>query len=150
MTTTIDPAFERTPFTSNGGSKMVKLTVLYGHPEDPAAFEGYYANTHMALADKIPNFQRYEAARIVATPDGTPSPYYRIFEMYFDDMQQLQSSLSTAEGQAAPNDIPNFATGGAKIFISEVDSSWPLAASEVDHSRPKSSVSSARVGARPR
>ena len=101
---------------------MVKLTVLYGHPEDPAAFERYYANTHMALADKIPDFQRYEAARIVATPDGTAPPYYRIFEMYFDDMQRLQSSLSTPDGQAAPNDIPNFATGGAKISISEVDS----------------------------
>ena len=101
---------------------MVKLTVLYGQPEDPAAFEGYYANTHMALVDKIPNCQRYEAARIVATPDGTEPPYYRIFEMYFDDMERLQGSLSTPEGQAAPNDIPNFATGGAKIFISEVDS----------------------------
>ena len=101
---------------------MVKLTVVYGHPDDPAAFEGYYANTHMALVDKIPNFKRYEAARIVATPDGTELPYYRIFEMYFDDMDRLQSSLSTPEGQAAPNDIPNFATGGVKIFISEVDS----------------------------
>jgi uncharacterized protein (TIGR02118 family) len=41
--------------------------------------------------------------------------------MYFDDMERLQSSFSTPEGQAAPNDIPNFATGGAKILISEVD-----------------------------
>lgn len=100
---------------------MVKLTVLYGRPADPAAFEGYYAHTHMALVDKMPNFQRYEAARIVATPDRTELPYYRIFEMYFDDLERLQSSLSTPDGQAAPNDIPNFATGGAKIFISEVD-----------------------------
>jgi FtsP/CotA-like multicopper oxidase with cupredoxin domain len=38
--------------------QMMKLTVLYGHPEDPAAFEGYYANTHMALVDKIPHFQK--------------------------------------------------------------------------------------------
>jgi uncharacterized protein (TIGR02118 family) len=37
---------------------MVKLTVLYGQPEDPAAFEAYNANTHMALAGKIPDFQR--------------------------------------------------------------------------------------------
>ena len=101
---------------------MVKLTALYGHPDDPAAFEGYYANTHIALADKIPNFQRYEAARIVATPDGTASPTTASSRCTFDDMQQLQSSLSTPEGQAAPNDIPNFATGGAKIFMSEVDS----------------------------
>jgi uncharacterized protein (TIGR02118 family) len=91
-------------------------------PEDPAAFEEYYANTHMALVDKIPSFQRYEVARIIATPDGTETPYYRIFEIYFDDTERLQSSLSTPEGQAPPNDISNFATGGAKLFISEVDS----------------------------
>ena len=101
---------------------MVKLTVLYGHPDDPDAFEEYYANTHMPLVDEMPNLQRYEAARIIATPDGSEPHYYRIFEGYFEDMEQLQSSLSTPEGQAAPNDIPNFATGGATIFISEVDS----------------------------
>jgi uncharacterized protein (TIGR02118 family) len=61
-------------------------------------------------------------ARIIATPDSTEPPYYRIFEIYFDDTERLQSSLSTPEGQAPPNDIPNFATGGAKLLISEVNS----------------------------
>jgi hypothetical protein len=37
-------------------------------------------------------------------------------------MERLQSSLSTPEGQTPPNDLPNFATGGVTIFISEVDS----------------------------
>jgi uncharacterized protein (TIGR02118 family) len=101
---------------------MVKLTVLYGHPDDPDAFEEYYADTHMPLVDEMPNLKRYEAARVVATPDGSEPPYYRIFEGYFEDMEQLQSSLATPEGQAPPNDVPNFATGGVTIFISEVDS----------------------------
>ena len=100
---------------------MVKLTVLYGHPDALDAFEEYYANTHMPLVDKIPNLQSYEAARIVATPDGSEPPYYRIFEGYFEDMEQLQSGMATLEGQAATNDIPNFATGGVTIFISEID-----------------------------
>jgi uncharacterized protein (TIGR02118 family) len=100
---------------------MVKLTVLYGHPDDPDTFENYYANTHMPLVDEIPNLQRYEAARIIATPDGSEPPYYRIFEGYFEDMEQLRSSMATPEGQAATNDIPNVATGGATIFIAEID-----------------------------
>ena len=100
---------------------MVKLTVLYGHPDDPDAFEEYYANTHMPLVDGIPNLQRYETARIVATPDGSEPPYYRIFEGYFEDMEQLQSGMGTPEGQATTNDIPKFATGGATLFIAEVD-----------------------------
>jgi uncharacterized protein (TIGR02118 family) len=44
---------------------MVQLTVLYGHPDDPDAFEEYYANTHMPLVDKMPNLKRYEAAGAV-------------------------------------------------------------------------------------
>jgi uncharacterized protein (TIGR02118 family) len=30
---------------------MVKLTVLYGPPDDPAAFEDHYAGTHVPLVD---------------------------------------------------------------------------------------------------
>ena len=36
---------------------MVKLTVVYGHPNCPAAFEGYYANTHMTLGKEYPTFE---------------------------------------------------------------------------------------------
>lgn len=104
---------------------MVKPTVLYGHPDDPDAFEEYYANTHMPMVPKIPNLIRYEAARIVATPDGSEEGgrplYHRIFEAYCEDMEQLQSGMSTPEGQAPPADLPNFATGRATIFISEID-----------------------------
>ena len=103
---------------------MVKWTVLYEHPDDPDAFEDYYANTHMPMVRKIPDLLRYEAAGAVATPDGSEDgstpPYYRTFEGYFEDMERLQSGLSSPEGQAASADIPNLATGGATIFISEI------------------------------
>ena len=47
---------------------MVKAVVLYGPPEDPDAFERYYADTHTALAQRIPGLQGFEAARGFATP----------------------------------------------------------------------------------
>ncbi len=102
---------------------MVKITALYGHPDDPAAFEEYYANTHTPLVRQIPNQQRFEAARVVATPDGSEPPYYRIFESYFEDIEQLQSGMSSPEGRRVVEDLPNFATGGVTIFFSEVDAS---------------------------
>lgn len=100
---------------------MHKVTVLYGRPEDPAAFEEYYANTHLPIAAKIPNVQRFEAGKVLATPDGGETPYHRIAEIWFDDMDQLQKSMGSEEGQAATGDIPNFATGGVTVFISEVE-----------------------------
>ena len=33
---------------------MHVLTVCYGHPADPAAFDTYYTSTHGPLAEKIP------------------------------------------------------------------------------------------------
>ena len=36
---------------------MVEAVVLYGPPEDPEAFERYYAETHTALAMAIPGLQ---------------------------------------------------------------------------------------------
>jgi uncharacterized protein (TIGR02118 family) len=100
---------------------LVKLTVFYGHPTDTVAFDDYYANTHMALVNKIPDLQRFEGGKVVGTPDGDDPPYYRIAELWFESMDQIQHSLSTPEGQEAPVDIPNFATGGATVFISEVE-----------------------------
>ena len=110
---------------------MVKLMVLYGRPDDPTAFEEYYVNTHLPLVEKVPNLQKFEtskiiATKIVATPDGSEPNYYRISEYYFEDMDQLMSSLSTPEGQAPENDIPTFATGGATMLIQEVDWSYEV------------------------
>ena len=100
---------------------MVKLVVLYGRPEDPDTFERYYADTHTALAKALPGLRRFEAARGVATPDGSEVPYQRIAELTFDDVEALQAGRASDQGQAAANDIPNFATGGVTIFIAEID-----------------------------
>lgn len=100
---------------------MVKLTVLYGLPEDPEAFEDYYANSHVPLAARIPNVQRFESGR-VAAPDGGNPPYQRIAELWFESASVMQESLSSPEGKAATDDIPNFANGGATVFVSEVES----------------------------
>ena len=98
---------------------MAKITTLYGHPTDPAAFEEYYANNHAPLVEKIPNLRQFEAGKVIATPDGSEPPYYWIAEFWFESVEQLQSSLGSSEGQAAAEDIQNFATGGATLFISE-------------------------------
>ena len=100
---------------------MVKAVVLYRPPEDPGAFERYYAETHTALAKAIPGLQRFEAAQGIATPDGSAVPYQRIAELTFDDVEALQAGMASEEGQAAVNDILNFATGGMTIFIAEID-----------------------------
>ena len=99
---------------------MVKLTVLYRHPKDPAAFERYYAEVHMPLAAKVPGIRRMKLSRVVGTPDGSPPAYYRIGDLYFDDLARYQAVLMSPEGQAALADLANFATGGITAVVSEI------------------------------
>jgi uncharacterized protein (TIGR02118 family) len=96
---------------------MVKLVVAYGAPDDPAAFDDYYVATHAPLAQKIPNLRRFEAGKVLGTPDGSAAPYYFLAELWFEDVDELQASMASPEGQAAGADVANFATGGATLMI---------------------------------
>jgi uncharacterized protein (TIGR02118 family) len=98
---------------------VVKLVVAYGPPEDPAAFDQHYAETHVPLAQKIPNVQRFEAGKVLGTADGSAAPFYFIAELWFDSPDELQSSLQSPEGKAAAADVGTFASGGATLMIAE-------------------------------
>ena len=95
--------------------------MLYGPPADADAFERYYRDTHTALVTAIPGLKRFEAGRDIATPDGKKLPYQRIAEFTFKDEEAMQAGLASEEGQAALNDIPNFATGGVTTWFFEND-----------------------------
>jgi uncharacterized protein (TIGR02118 family) len=98
---------------------MVKFVVMYGQPEDPAAFDEHYASTHVPLVEKIPNLRRFEAGKVLGTPDGSAAPFYYLAELYFEDAAELQASFGSPEGQAAGADVVTFATGGATVMIAE-------------------------------
>ena len=99
---------------------MMKLTVLYGHPENPEAFEEYYASKHLPLAAKIPNVERFEVGRVSSVNEGEQPPHYRIAELWFESAERMGEALSSPEGVAATGDLQNFATGGATFFVSVV------------------------------
>ena len=98
---------------------MVKLVVAYGHPDDTDAFDRHYGETHSPLAQKIPNLKRFEAGKVLRTADGSQAPFYFIAELWFDSAEQLQTSLESAEGQAAAADVATFASGGATLMVVE-------------------------------
>jgi uncharacterized protein (TIGR02118 family) len=98
---------------------MAKLTVLYRHPTDSTSFDEYYADNHLPLVEKIPNLRQFEAGKVIATPEGSEPPYYLIAELWFESVEQLQSSMGSSAGRAVAEDLQNFATGGAMLFISK-------------------------------
>ncbi|MBC7585030.1 EthD family reductase [Tardiphaga sp. vice352] len=95
---------------------MAQLLVLYKTPTDSAAFDAYYAKTHIALAKKIPGVRKYEISQgSIAGP--SPTGVYLVATLTFDSLAAIQSGLASAEGQAAAGDVANFATGGADMLM---------------------------------
>lgn len=99
---------------------MHKVVVLYPHPEDPAAFEEYYRNTHLPLAKKLPGMIDCRFSLTVGAGPAE-SPYFAVFEADFPDGATLGAAMASPEGQAVQADVPNYATGGALVLDYEVE-----------------------------
>ncbi len=99
---------------------MIKLTVLYNQPADPAAFDAHYFGTHVALADSLPGIRRNEVTKTTGTLDGSVPPYYLTAELLFDDVDAMRSALASPKGQAAAADVANFASAGVTMFTGEI------------------------------
>ncbi|HXT09309.1 MAG TPA: EthD family reductase [Roseiarcus sp.] len=98
---------------------MATLLVLYKTPTDAAAFDKYYAETHIPLAKKIPGLRSYEISKgAVASPAGATNVYL-VAILSFDSVAAIQAGMGTPEGAAAGGDLANFATGGADLMIFE-------------------------------
>ena len=67
---------------------MHVLTVCYGHPADPAAFDAYYTSTHAPLAEKIPGMTSF-THRHCASVDGSQPPYYLLAELSFPSQEAM-------------------------------------------------------------
>lgn len=100
---------------------MIKLTVLYGHPTDPAVFEDYYANTHLPLAAAMKGIDKTELTKFLPGPDGSPPAHYRMAEFWIASPEALQAAMHSPEGQATAADLPNFATGGVTFLVGVVE-----------------------------
>ena len=105
---------------------MIQLTVLYGQPQDSAAFDRHYRETHASLAKKLPGLRGYTSTRPTSLNPQEQSPYYLIADLYFENMGALQAALQSPEGQAAAGDLANFATGGATLVGGEVEVYVPV------------------------
>jgi uncharacterized protein (TIGR02118 family) len=105
---------------------MYRLTVLYGHPDDPAAFDRYYRDFHIPLARKMKCLKGWTIGKCESAAEGEPPPYYMIVGLYADTRADLEAMLDSREGQAAVADVPNFATGGVKFMFDDEEVLMPF------------------------
>ena len=98
----------------------VKLTVVYGTPEDPDAFDRHYFDVHMPIVGRWPGVERIEVAKVTGGPGGSSSPYHLLTEIYFADTDALNAALGSDAGREAGKDFMQIAPPGSFMTVSEL------------------------------
>ena len=104
------------------GAEAAAVVVLYKMPKDTAAFEKYYNETHLPLANanqREVGFTRIVAQRFPHKIDGSAPTYYREAEVWFPNMAALERGTKTPGFKRIADDLGNFATGGADVLIGQ-------------------------------
>lgn len=98
---------------------MVRLTVLYGHPDDPDEFDRYYREVHLPLARQMEGLRGWTIGKCEAAEAGQKAAYYMIVGLYAESRPAMEQILATPAGQACIADVANFATGGATFLYDD-------------------------------
>jgi uncharacterized protein (TIGR02118 family) len=98
-----------------------KITVIYDNPTDADAFESAYADGQVALAKALPGIVRFETSKVWPKEDGSPTPAYRMLDMYFPDYETASAAVATPEAGALFPSIFGLATGGVRILFSDIE-----------------------------
>jgi uncharacterized protein (TIGR02118 family) len=114
-------AVETSPATdASAGEPMAIFTVIYKQPKDTAAFEKYYAETHVPLVGANQaeiGFTKAELTRFESNLDGSSPALYRQAELYFPSMDALKKGTATPGFKKVADDLGNFATGGLDALV---------------------------------
>lgn len=102
---------------ADGGK--IKYTALYGTPKDPEAFEKHYAEVHLPLVN-AGGLPRFEASKCMPQADGSAPPFFRMFEAWFDSVEQMNAMFGTPAWAKVKADVPLFASGGITRIVSKV------------------------------
>ena len=98
-----------------------KITVVYDNPKDPGAFEAAYSR-HLAMARELPGIERMETSKVWPKEDGTPTPAYRLLDLYFADYDAAGRAAASPAAEDFFPDVFGLATGGARILFADIES----------------------------
>ncbi len=114
---------------SERSSMMIRLTVLYGHPDDSAEFDRYYRHSHIPLARKMKGLKGWTIGKCQSATPGEDPPYYMIIGLYAESREAMEAILDSPEGKATVADVANFATGGATFLYDDEEVMIPYSLS---------------------
>ncbi len=99
------------------GTQSVKIVVIYPHPTDEAEFERVYTGEHIPMVEeKLKGITRLVLSKVVSSPQGKVAAY-RLAEVHFSSMDDLNNAISSDAGQAIVAHAQKISTGGPPIIL---------------------------------
>src|ERR1700742_562611 len=98
-----------------------KITVIYDNPTTPEDFENAYESEQLAAARKIPGHIRFEASKVWPKEDGSPTPAYRMIDLYYPDYAAASAAVTTPEAGRFFEAMGKLSTGGVRVLFSNVE-----------------------------
>lgn len=73
---------------------MYKIVALWSAPKPPdvETFETYYRDVHVPLARVVPGLRKMSLTRTGKGLEGSPPPFYRVAELFFDNPEAMAKS----------------------------------------------------------
>ena len=95
----------------------MKLIVLYKEPADPAAFDRWYLEEHVALVNQVPGVIANDVTRFTRTLAG--DGFYLMAEISFADKDTMKEAMRSPEMAAVGRDANAHAEGLMTMMFGE-------------------------------
>lgn len=95
---------------------MYRVSVLYGTPTDPAAFDTYYRDVHIPIAQRMVGLTGWTLTWSGSQEGDLAEGIHLVADLYAEDEASMDRILASPEGQAAAEDVAAFATGGVTFL----------------------------------
>jgi uncharacterized protein (TIGR02118 family) len=99
------------------GTHGVKVVIIYPRPQDEQAFEKAYLGQHVPMVEgKLKGLTRLVLTKVTGSPQGKIAAY-RIAEVYFPSMEDLQAIIASDGGKEVIAHAQGISSGGPPLIL---------------------------------
>jgi uncharacterized protein (TIGR02118 family) len=99
------------------GTHGVKVVIIYPRPQDEQAFEESYLREHVPMLEsKLKGLTRLVLTKVTGSPQGKIAAY-RLAEVYFPSMGELESSIESDGGKQVIAHAQTISSGGVPLIL---------------------------------
>jgi len=96
---------------------VYSVTIIYGKPTDPDAFDRYYRDVHISIAKKMKGLSGWTLSWM----DRSNPHAHLVVILSAPSKSAMDDIFASDEGLATSKDLDNFVTGGVQFLFGETE-----------------------------